>query len=295
MPLRSIFQKRSIFLLYWLLILPLAGYLAYDRYTDRFDALAPVLENTVSHGARSTRRANEWRLTDIYKWSDAFPTPDNEILRQQAVAARSQADSCQYLIRAVQAKSHIDQTGELNRTATSLRQLADTLLVFAGQGSIIATNLNALLFHPATELQTPETVDFFKNASTAQTKLYLDDQIWKTELALQLVLSDIYGRIDYDEIRFDDYLPVLEIENCALAGKPFSGNISLYGYSKLAENIQYFVNGREYESNAGLVHYPDRFSKPGVYTRQLKVQVINPLTKEIKMYMKDFNIAIQQP
>ena len=295
MSLHSVFQKKGIFLLYWLMILPLAGYLVYDRYTDRFDALAPVLENTISHGIRSARRTNEWRLTDIDKWSDAYRTPDNKTLQQGAVIARRQVDNCQYMIRAVQAKSGFNQAAELNPTATALRQLADTLLAFADLDSITATNLKALLLQPATELQTPETLDFFKNASAIQTKLYLDDQIWKTELALQLVLIDISERVDHDEVRFDDYLPVLEAENCAQAGKPFSGNISLHGYSKLAENVKYFIDGREYESNAGLVHYPDRFSKPGVYTRRLKVQVINPLTKGITTYMKDFNITIQQP
>ena len=293
MPLPPIFQKKGIFLFYWLLILPLAGYLTYDRYTDHYDEIAPVLENTNALGLKTTRQMNEGYLNEVQKNAYAYPTDENQILRRQALAARKQTDTCQNRIRAIQAKRNAIHRTELNQLANALRQLADSLLVFSGQDSSAAADLTALLYRPAAGMETPGMAGFFKNARDAQTKLYLDDQIWKTELALRLVLGDISGNIYKDDIRFDDYLPVLEVENCAEAGKPFSGKIYLFGYSKQAESIKYFVDGREYRATAGLVQYEERFPNPGVHTRQIKAQVTNPLTQEIRTYLNDFKITVQ--
>lgn len=293
MPLPPIFQKKGIFLFYWLLILPLAGYLAYDRYTDHYDEIAPVLENTNALGLKAIRQANEWTLNEVQKNADAYRADENETLRRQALAAMNQTDACQNKIRAIQAKRNAIHRTELNQLATALRQLADSLLVFSGRDSSAAGDLTALLYQPAAGMETPGVAWFFKNARDAQTKLYLDDQIWKTELALRLVLGDISENIYKDDIRFDDYFPVLEVENCAEAGKPFSGKIYLRGYSKYAENVRYFIDGREYRATAGLVQYQERFPKPGVHTRRVKVQVLYPLTQEIRTYLNDFKITVQ--
>lgn len=51
----SVFSNKGIFLFYWLLILPLAGYLIYTHYADRLEVLAPTLENTCSRGQKSVR------------------------------------------------------------------------------------------------------------------------------------------------------------------------------------------------------------------------------------------------
>jgi hypothetical protein len=293
MPLPPIFQKKGIFLFYWLLILPLAGYMAYDRYTDHYDEIAPVLENTNALGLKVTQRVNGWFLNEVQKNVETYRTNGNETLWRQALAARKQTDTCQNKIRAIQAKRNAIHRMELNQLANTLRQLADSLLTFSSQDSSATADLTALLYQPAAGMETPGMAGFFKNARDAQTKLYLDDQIWKTELALRLVLGDILGKMEKYDIRFDDYFPVLEVENCAEAGKPFSGKIYLRGYSKYAENVRYFIDGREYHATAGLVQYQERFPNPGVHTRRVKVQVLYPLTQEIRTYLKDFKITVQ--
>lgn len=295
MSLPSVFSKKGTFLFYWLLILPLAGYLAYDRYRDHYDEIVPVLENTNALGLKATRQVNEWTLNEVQKNADAYRTNENETLRRQALAGMKQTDACQNKIRVIQAKRNAIHHTELTQLANALRQLADSLLAFTGRDSSTTADLAALLYQPAAGMETPGMAGFFRNARDAQTKLYLDDQIWKTELALRLVLGDISENIYKNDIRFDDYLPVLEVENCAEAGKPFSGKIYLRGYSKQAEKVRYFVDGREYRTTAGLMHYQDRFSKPRIYTRRFRAAVTNPLTKEIRIYEKDFQITIQQP
>lgn len=293
MPLQPLFQKKGIFLFYWLLILPLAGYLAYDRYTDHYDEIAPVLENTNALGLKTTRQMNEGYLNEVQKNTYAYPTDENETLQRQALTARKQTDVCQNQIRAIQAKPDAIHRAELNQLANALRQLADSLLVFTGPDSSAAADLTALLYQPAAGMETTEIAGFFKNARDAQTKLCLDDQIWKTELALRLVLGDISGNIYKDDIRFDEYFPVLEVENCAETGKPFLGKIYLYGYSKNSANVKYFIDGREYPAKSGLVQYRERFSTPRIYKRQFQAKITNPLTKEVRIYQSDFKITVQ--
>ena len=96
--LRNLSKYRN-YLIYWLLIAALGGYLVYDHCTDYQEYVAPVLKNSIDQGRQSAERFNQQILMRIHRYADGYRISQNEAWRREAKAAREQVSACQKMIK----------------------------------------------------------------------------------------------------------------------------------------------------------------------------------------------------
>lgn len=295
MPFRSFSKSLFIFIGYWVLIVPLAAFLLHRRDTDACGIPDPVLKRTLARGVEMTHWFNEVNLWEVEKLAYSYRTVPNDSLCRLAKAALQQVDSGQQAIQTLKNKLVPEAEiypFELNWLAARLQQAGDSLRALQGTTSVITSNLEKLVFEPARSLQTQATFRFLKQASPDQIELYFNDLCWKLELAVNPLLRDLSLQINDQDDRFDEVCPVLSVEGCPQQGKPFSGEISLRPYSAHADNLTISINGRNMVAKEGLVEFRKTFPAAGAYPYRVRINVLNPLTKEVRTYEKEYSVQI---
>ncbi|MCC6458821.1 MAG: hypothetical protein IT260_00020 [Saprospiraceae bacterium] len=290
--LRPFFKKYNVFGLYWLALLPLAGFLAYDYTTDASHQLDPALSFSLEKSIDATRRSGEDASREAYHFADAYPSKRNKTLWQQTRAAKRLTGRVQQQIQACRDAGWPPPV--VHTLAGSLRETADSLLSVAATDSVLADGLRRLLLEPASAL--PATAHLLRRARPAAAGLYVQDLIWKTELALYLCLSTLCHRAESaPDTEVDNVLPVLELDNCPEAGKPFSGVVFLAEYSSQSDSVTCRVDGQALVLHNGIASIPLFRAKPGLLKKQLRMEYRNPLTHEVKTYIKEFHLPFLQP
>ncbi len=294
MPLPN-FSKLRIFLLYWALILSLGGYLAYDYCTDYYEELEPVLENSVAEGITTTHNYTQTTLGTLQAYSDAYNIKGNSYLAEKALAAMKLVENCQLTVRRTKSQKTAVDKAILSKLAIALAKLGDSLLVFADGNTSIKADLDVLIYQPAADLQTAEMISFFRNVRASQVDLYLDDLIWKQEVALNILIRYLNENLhNWVYVRFDKQVPIVAYEQCASVGRPFTGQIYLQGYSTHSDNLKCSIDGHDYPFQNGLVKFDTVFQNPGKYQQRVDIRVRNPLTDETITYFGIFGFNISK-
>ena len=290
--LRSFFKKHKIFGLYWLALLPLGGFLAYDYSTDASRQLDPALAFSLEKSIDETRKSCQYVSVEIARLAEAYPNERYKSLRQQALDAKRLTGRAQQQIQACRDAGW--PAAAVHALAGGLRETADSLLSVAATDSVLADGLRRLLPEPASAL--PATAQLLSKVRPSISGLYAQDLIWKTELALYLCLSTLYHRAESAPgAEVDSVLPVLELDGCPEAGKPFSGMVFLAEYSSQNDHVMCRVDGQIVALHNGIASIPLVCAKPGLLKKQLHMEYRNPLTHEIKTYVKEFHLPFLQP
>ena len=98
-----------------------------------------------------------------------------------------------------------------------------------------------------------------------------------------------------EDVRLDSYEPVVSAtKSYLIGGETYEADVFLGAYSSTADNIKVYVNGSYLPMDAGKAHYSVRASGLGVKKYSVKIDVVNPLTKEVKNYSKEFEYEVGQ-
>jgi gliding motility-associated protein GldM len=98
-----------------------------------------------------------------------------------------------------------------------------------------------------------------------------------------------------EEIRMDSYEPVVSARKSYLiSGESYEADIFLGAYSSTADNIRISAGGSGLAVKDGKAHYTAGTSSVGAKKFSVKIDVINPLTKEVKSYTKEFEYEVGQ-
>ncbi|MCC6410703.1 MAG: hypothetical protein IT270_03535 [Saprospiraceae bacterium] len=80
--------------------------------------------------------------------------------------------------------------------------------------------------------------------------------------------------------------------NAAYVNHPFQAKLLLIQQSAQPRNILYMVNGDTLSAEKGGGILKNTFKNPGLNTLKCEVQVINPLTKDIKTYRRNVSLMV---
>jgi len=98
-----------------------------------------------------------------------------------------------------------------------------------------------------------------------------------------------------EEVRLDSYEPVVSARKSYLiSGETYEADVFLGAYSSTADNIKVYVGGSYIPMDQGKAHYKASASGLGVKKYTVKIDVVNPLTKDVKSYTKEFEYEVGQ-
>jgi hypothetical protein len=134
--------------------------------------------------------------------------------------------------------------------------------------------------------------DLFHGHREDQKLLYLASLDIQALATAHDLLHFFGTQMNYHTYRLDSFLPNLTLKQpCVKAGEPFDGFVSLEGYSADADNVAYYCNDKRLRMEHGLGKMRLKIG-PGDQKYAIKAVVKNPLTGEVRTYMKEFPINL---
>jgi gliding motility-associated protein GldM len=108
------------------------------------------------------------------------------------------------------------------------------------------------------------------------------------------VLNYMLGKVAGEEIKFDAFEPVVSAnKGYVINGEKYEADVFLSAYSTTnSDNTKIYINGSELPVENGKASYSTTASGIGTKKYRVKIDVINPLTEEIKTYEREFEYEV---
>ncbi|MBK6929625.1 MAG: hypothetical protein IPH12_01735 [Saprospirales bacterium] len=107
------------------------------------------------------------------------------------------------------------------------------------------------------------------------------------------VLNYCLGKVQGEDLKMDAFEPVISApKGYVIRGDKYEADVFLSAYSTTASNISISVNGSGLPVKDGKAHYETGTSSPGTKKFEVRINVTNPLTKEVKPYVKSFEYEV---
>lgn len=274
---------------------------------------------------------NEQILTSINKQADSYKNERNEKFRQAAIEANKiTTDFSNYvddvwtqLFNAAGGPSELDPTKPKREKD---KDVTTRLLVLGPEGDPDAalgpkleqkiqetrTKLLALVDNnPDIEKALPLKLEDWQDGKTADKKVSWAD--WKfrqmpvaacfplltkiqadAKASGTTILNHLFKQVSGEEIRFDAFEPVISAsKGYIIKGEKYIADVFLSAYSTSSGgNTRISVNGSSLPVKDGKATYETVGSRLGENKFSVKIDVTNPLTKEVKSYAKDFSFEV---
>lgn len=95
------------------------------------------------------------------------------------------------------------------------------------------------------------------------------------------------------DIKFDAFQPAISApKGYVIRGDKYEADVFLSAYSTQADNISISADGRNLPIKEGIAHFEAGTSTPGTKSYKVRINVTNPLTKEVKTYEKEFQYEV---
>ncbi|MBP6184865.1 MAG: hypothetical protein KA479_07965 [Saprospiraceae bacterium] len=108
------------------------------------------------------------------------------------------------------------------------------------------------------------------------------------------VLNFLFEKISGEDIKFDAFEPVVSAsKGYVIKGEKYAADVFLSAFStKAGDNTRILVNGSSLPVKDGKASYETGTSQIGTKKYSVEIQVINPLTQEVKSYKKEFEYEV---
>lgn len=108
------------------------------------------------------------------------------------------------------------------------------------------------------------------------------------------VLNHLFKQVSGEELKFDAFEPVIsQKKGYIIRGNKYEADIFLSAYStSAADNTKIFVNGNNLPVTEGKATYEASASSIGTKKYKVRIDVENPLTREVKSYDKEFEYEV---
>jgi len=108
------------------------------------------------------------------------------------------------------------------------------------------------------------------------------------------ILNHLLGKISGEEIKFDAFEPVISAKKgYVIRGEKYEADVFLSAYSTTnSDNTRIYVNGSSLPVENGKASYSTSNTSIGTKKYKVRIEVINPLTKEVKPYEKEFEYEV---
>lgn len=108
------------------------------------------------------------------------------------------------------------------------------------------------------------------------------------------VLNYLLGKVAGEEIKFDAFEPVISAtKGYVIRGEKYEADVFLSAYSTSnSDNTRIYVNGSALPVENGKASYSTSATAIGTKKYKVRIEVVNPLTGEVKPYEKEFEYEV---
>jgi len=280
------------------------------------------LDKGLKNSRGIVEKNNEQLMEGINKQADAYKKPENEKYRNNAKQAQQiSADFSSYIdgIRTMlfekakgPSKNDPDIPKDIRNKDITTRIFVNEKLGDEIEAKIkeARTNLLALADNdPAVTAAFPLDVETLPANTTMKS--------WSEFKFKQMPIAAVFpilGKIQSDaknsatavlnycatkvggtELKFDAFQPAISApKGYVIRGEKYEADVFLSAYSTQADNISISVNGSSLPLKDGIAHYETTANGLGSQSYKVRINVTNPLTKEVKSYEKEFNFEVGQ-
>lgn len=298
----SFLQRFGRHLPYWIVIFGLAGWIVWERVHDRSRLLNEATVKTMVAARQIVNKQCAQTKSEINNLAGAYPNEKKAEFDLKARHADQMVDKFNDQLDAVKsqllnAKSarpgqnvlHPAQITWLQKETSLLR---DSLILLLNNDPRITLSIPDFLLSDTFSKENWLPA-FLSTANQDEAALALENIMTRTEEAKLIVLDYFSSQGCIIDIVFDAYTPIISTKNAApKVGELYEADIFLATYTSQPDNIRIQVNDRELSVKDGVAHFSYRCTEPGEKLKTVIIQTKNPLTQEVKAYVKDFSIRV---
>jgi hypothetical protein len=198
-------------------------------------------------------------------------------------------------LEAVDGALSVSPNHSLSISPQIFRQLQDSLLLTYRPVEEINTEISQLLTGDPYQLAPERLNNFLETASRIDRSQMLNNLQLHAVLALQKALLYYYINTMPDvNYTLNRLTPTLSPKKwCLKTGELFEADIFLSGYSDMQHYTEATVNGEPFPVRDGMLRFSRRFETPGEHPLTVTLKYANPLTNEMKTFIRTFQVYIQ--
>lgn len=278
----KIFHFHWVGHLFYLAALACAGFYGAGRW-DQAILLKKEIAETHAQGLSRISILRQWEFSRIENNTNAYPGSLSQQISQNA----GQAVRCVETFGKKCSAAVVSPDSLVHEFVA----VCDTLEFLYGKDTICRNWLERCLLADNRALPAGRLVGMLHASDTADAARIRQNLYFKTELALAVILSSVAEKTKWQEASSVAMAPVL-YGPCPEAGVPFKAEIYLASYDRLRANTKVRVNGTPVPLTDGLANITTVFKTPGSKPLKVEMQIQNPLTMEIKTYIKEFRVEV---
>ena len=312
-----------------LMYLVLTALLALNVSAEVMNAFFTINKG-ITNSNQLVENTNATILGNINKQADAYKDEDNEAYRASAIEAKQVADYLFTYIEGIKTELFEKAGGPSEKDPSKPKRIKDKdvttrlLVGIEGQPGVgpelqqkiedtraklleivendpsVTEKLQLKLDMEAVEISDAENwVDFnFKQMPVAAVFPILTKFQNDAKASASTVLNHFLAKVAVqDDIKFDAFDPVVSaVKGYVITGEKYKADVFLSAYSTSAgDNTKIFVNGNSIPVENGKATYEATTSSIGTKKYKVRIEVENPLTKEITPYEKEFEYEVGEP
>lgn len=270
-------------------------------------------------------KSNETIMSNIDKQADAYKNDNNEKYRQNARQAREIATEFNEYIDGIRStlfeKAHGPSKKDPNipkdirnkdittrwfvlgedgkrgvgyEIMDKIKETREKFLALADNDPGVAASLPLDLEALPPGSDKTDWVDFkFRQMPVAACFPILGKLQSDAKSSSSAILNYCLKKVAGEDIKMDAFEPVISApKGYVIRGDKYEADVFLSAYSTTASNISISAGGTNLPVKEGKAHYEASTSSPGTKKYEVRINVTNPLTKEVKTYSKEFEYEV---
>ncbi|MCB0531530.1 MAG: hypothetical protein KDD14_04970 [Saprospiraceae bacterium] len=299
----AFFKKYRRDVVYMVVILGLVGWIAIDYPGKLNRALIEEFAESSRVGFGHVERLFNYYYDKIQKEADAFPEKNDAVwarTRQIRKLIEKAEETVRDVIKARYAEGRIVHKLSSNEIDTLKREfsvLADALVPLLGDDAPQWPQwIKQTLHSDSVAYARPNWAALSSDLGPKQAAVGLLNLAHSIRTAGVIAIGTCYQETQPQGIIEGFWMPVMSAERSVLRpGELFDADFFLTEYSTRTENLAVFVNDKPVAIKDGLANYRHRFDKPGVYKLDVRIDLKNPYTKQVKPFSKIFEVLVVEP
>lgn len=278
---------------YWLLLI--GGYYYFQGQIDRQMQVHRALGSCLQAACAAVNQQNEKLLMDITTATDAYRTEAGKTIHSASQQALRAVLRFQDELTTLATTPTDGPESRTDPDLPGLTLLQDTLIIRYQPVPELNAEIKQLLTENQHRLPFGTLAGLLRNADPVDRNQMIGSLQLRAALAGKKALNYYYSQTRYDiEGHLSGLAPTMTPQKwCLKTGELFEADIFLTAYSPGLKYSKATVNGESFPVQDGKMHFSRRFETPGAHPLDVTLAFTNPLTGEVKTYIRTFEVYIQ--
>ena len=299
----AFFKKYQRDALYLAVILALSSWIVSDFQCKEEQALIQELMASTKVAINQADLQFRYYYSEIQREAAAFPEKTKDVwkrTRQIEKLVQRDLSTVADLVssRYKAGKPRVAQReSEIRALQVELRNLADSRILLGKNDSVyLSLVIKASLYCDSAACAKPEWAALSTRITPELQVAGLLNLKFRILTAGLHAISACYSETQPRGIIEHFWMPMLSTSRAVIRpGEVFEADISLTEYPPRTDGMAVYVDNKPIAIKDGLAAYRRRFFKPGIHKIQVRVDVTNPYTKQVKEYSKTFEVLVVEP